>query len=157
MKRLRIFWKIIKFCYADRITLIYFLTLGASVFLLKLTDPAFNSLSSCVWYLYSVITTSGFGDVIPETVVGKIITIIVGLFSLVMVGLITGVVVNYFTEVAKAKYNESITKFIDQLEHLPELSKEELQEISDRVKSKKEQIKSNSKTKHLIDKQRYIK
>ena len=135
MKKLRILWKIIRYCYADRITLIYLLTLCVSAILLKIIDPAFTTLGSAFWYLYSVLTTSGFGDIIPDTIFGKIITIIIGLFSLLMVALITGVVVNYFTEYAKAKRNESVTEFIDKLEHLPELTKEELTELSERVKN----------------------
>jgi len=137
MKKLRLLWKVIKFCYADKITLIYFATLAVSATLLRVFDPAFKSVGSAVWYLYSILTTSGFGDIIPITVLGKVITIIVGLFSLFMVALITGVVVNAFTELSKARRNESVTEFIDQLEHLPELSKEELQAISEKVKSKK--------------------
>lgn len=134
MKKLRLLWKVIKFCYADRITLIYLGTLTASAVLLSSFDPAFNGFGSAVWYLYSVITTSGFGDIIPVTFFGKVVTLIVGLFSLFMVALLTGVVVNAFTEFSKAKRNESVTQFIDQLERLPELSKEELQKISDKVK-----------------------
>lgn len=141
MKKLRMLWKIIKFSYADRITLIYLLTLGFSAILIYLIDPAFKTIGNAIWYIYSVITTSGFGDIIPQTIIGKVITIIVGLFSLFMVALVTGVVVNFFTEFAKARRNESITQFIDQLEHLSELSKDELTEISQKVRNFKKNRK----------------
>lgn len=134
MKKLRLLWKVIKFCYADKITLIYLTSLFLSALLLRCFDSSFKSFGSAIWYLYSVITTSGFGDIIPVTIFGKVITLLIGLFSLFMVALLTGVVVNAFTELSKAKRNESITQFIDQLERLPELSKEELQQISQKVK-----------------------
>ena len=137
MKKFRMLWKIIKFCYADRITLIYLCTLTISAILLRFFDPAFKNWGSAIWYLYSVITTSGFGDIIPITVLGKALTLIVGLFSLFMVALITGIVVNTFTEFSKAKRNASVTEFMDKLERLPELSKEELQNISNQIKNRR--------------------
>ena len=42
--------------------------------------------------------------------------------------------VNFFNEMAKARADASVQKFTDDLEHLPELSKEELERISKRVK-----------------------
>ena len=48
--------------------------------------------------------------------------------------MIPGVVVTYYTEYQKARQDETVSTFLEKLEHLPELSKEELEELSERVK-----------------------
>lgn len=45
-----------------------------------------------------------------------------------------GVITSYYVESTKLRADESSAKFLDDLEHLPELSKEELTELSEKVK-----------------------
>ena len=51
-----------------------------------------------------------------------------------IVAIFTAVITSYFMEHAKIKSKENIRKFLDDLEHLDELSKEELKELSKKVK-----------------------
>ena len=48
--------------------------------------------------------------------------------------MIPAILVSYYMEVIHRREKESITLFMDKLEHLPEMSKEELQEIADKIK-----------------------
>lgn len=147
MKKFRMLWKIIKICYADKILLTYLIIVFISAILLTICEPSF-SVGDSIWYLFSVISTAGFGDVVATTVIGKVITIIIGVLSMFMIALITGVVVNSFNEFVKLKRNESIVELLDNLEHLDTLSKEELKEISNRVKKNRDvNKKMNNKNK----------
>ena len=47
---------------------------------------------------------------------------------------VTTVITSFFTDLARFRANESVREFVDELEHLPELSKEELESLSQRVK-----------------------
>ena len=49
----------------------------------------------------------------------------------------SGVVVSYYLEVVHRRENEVITNFLDKMEHLTELSREELQEIQDKIRKYK--------------------
>ena len=51
-----------------------------------------------------------------------------------MIAIFTAVVTSFFTDLARSRKEESTRKFMDELEHLPELSKEELEDLSRRVK-----------------------
>ena len=51
-----------------------------------------------------------------------------------MVAVIPGVVVSYYLEVIHRRENEKLMNFMDTLEHLPEMSEEELAEISLKIK-----------------------
>lgn len=56
------------------------------------------------------------------------------LHEILMVAVIPGVVVSYYLEVIHRRENEKLMSFLDALEHLPDMSKEELAEISVKIK-----------------------
>ena len=53
---------------------------------------------------------------------------------MVVLAILTAVITGYFLDAAKLKANESVQEFLSELERLPELSREELAELSERVK-----------------------
>ena len=84
--------------------------------------------------MFQVVTTIGLGDYTCVSVAGRICAILLSVYSVFYLALITGAVVSYCQERLKAHQNESAAHFIDQLEHLPELSHEELVDLSKKVK-----------------------
>ncbi len=100
-----------------------------------LLEPGVTSYIDSLWFCFASATSIGYGDIIATTVIGRIITVILTVYSIAVIAIFTAVVVGFFNDVAKARANASIQKFTDDLEHLPELSKEELEELSQRVKN----------------------
>lgn len=130
MKRLRLLWHILKMTGAHKIMLgfVGFLFLSAAIF--TILEPGITHYGDGIWYCFAVFTTIGFGDMVAVTTLGRLLTILLGLYGLFIVALIPGIVVNYFTEISKRSLNQSIVDILDQLEHLPDLSKEELEQLS---------------------------
>lgn len=134
LKPFRRIWKILKITKVDKIFTGFILFILGISFVIRMVEPQIETYGDAVWYLFSVITTIGFGDYYAVTVVGRICTIIVGIYALFVVALIPGVVVSYYMDVMQAKSDEAISRFLEKLEHLEDLSKEELCEISEKVK-----------------------
>lgn len=86
---------------------------------------------------FSVVTTIGFGDYAATTLIGRIGTIIIGLYGIIIVALIPGVVVSYYMDFIQTKSRETIAQFLEKLEHLEDLSSDELKAISTEVKTRK--------------------
>ena len=103
-------------------------------------EPEINNFGDGIWYCFVAFTTIGFGDIVVKTLVGRIITILVSIYGILIIALITGVIVNYYQEFIKIKEKGTIESFMDKLERLPELSKKELEEISQKVKERKYKI-----------------
>lgn len=78
-------------------------------------EPAIDSFPDGLWYCFAVVTTIGFGDIVAVTPVGRVLTVMLGLYGLVVVAVITSIIVNF--------YNETSGKH-DQKE-LQEIKKEE--------------------------------
>jgi voltage-gated potassium channel len=65
----------------------------------------------------------------------RIVTAFLGLYAALIFSFIPGLISSYYMEKVKLNQNESIEQFLDQLEHLPDLSKEELADLSEKVKN----------------------
>ena len=130
MKKLRILRMVLHKTKADR------LVLGFVVFLLVVSgilwavEPGMTTYREALWYCYAIISTSGFGDFVAVTFVGRVCSILVTIYAIFVIGIVTGVVVSYFQQTVQVQFEDSKMAFLDKLEHLPELSKEELEEMA---------------------------
>ena len=112
--------------------------------LVALFEPNVNGFANSLWFMFQVVTTIGLGDFTATSFVGRAAAVVLSVYSVFFLALITGVVVSFCSERMRARRGESIAHFLDQLEHLPELSTEELTELSEKVKSLKGAAKRNS-------------
>lgn len=112
--------------------------------LVALFEPNVNGFANSLWFMFQVVSTIGLGDFTATSFVGRAAAVVLSVYSVFFLALITGVVVSFCSERMRARRGESIAHFLDQLEHLPELSTEELTELSEKVKSLKGAAKRNS-------------
>ena len=74
-------------------------------FILAAVEPndVIATFTDGLWYCFAVVTTIGFGDIVATTAVGKILTVILGIYGLIVVAVITSIVVNFYNETAGKK------------------------------------------------------
>ena len=51
-----------------------------------------------LWYCFAIVTTIGFGDIAATGVIGRILSVILGLYGIVVVAVITSIIVNFYNE-----------------------------------------------------------
>lgn len=134
MKKLRILGEILRRTHADKILLGFVAFLFIDAFLIMLAEPDINHYGDSLWYCYVALATIGFGDFVAKTFIGRVLTIVLSLYATLVIAIITGVVVNYCTQIIALRQKETLTHLMDKLECLPQMSVEELQEITDKVK-----------------------
>lgn len=66
---------------------------------LPLIEPQIDSYSDALWYCFAIVTTIGFGDISAVTGLGRILSVILGIYGIVVVSLITSVIVNFYNEI----------------------------------------------------------
>jgi len=135
MKKVKLLWRIITATGTDRIITTFLVFMLIAAWPLALIEPGIGGYGDALWYCFSIITTIGFGDMTAVTVPGRILSVLVGLFGILTVGIVIGVVVAYYNEFARMRHDESLEVFADRLEHLPDLSPDELAEISAKVRA----------------------
>ena len=134
MRKSRIMWNVLKRTGADKLLYGYLVLLLVISFVIVLVEPDINTYFDGLWYCYNVLSTIGLGDTIAVTFVGKVLSIILSVYSILIIAAIPGVITSFYLEVIKLRTNESMEKFLYDLERLPELSEKELGEISEKVK-----------------------
>jgi len=70
-------------------------------YVLRFFDPAFTTFWSGLWYCFAIVTTIGFGDITATTTIGKVLSVILGVYGIVVVALITSIIVNFYGEMKK--------------------------------------------------------
>ena len=119
---------------ADKVIGAYFAFFLIMAVLLLIFEPSITTFGDSLWYCFATATTVGFGDLAAVSLLGRILTVLLSLYSIVFVAIITALITSLFMETVKARANESVAEFLDELENLPELDKDELADLSERVK-----------------------
>ncbi|MCR5653169.1 MAG: two pore domain potassium channel family protein [Ruminococcus sp.] len=134
MINLKRLFRVMKRTGMIKIALGFFLILLIAAFILRFVEPDIHNIGEGFWYCFVASMTIGFSDFVATNIISRIITIIITLYGVLVVAMIPGVIVSYYTEYLRVKEKDTISTFLEKLEHLPELSKEELVEISEKVK-----------------------
>lgn len=137
MRKIKIMWRILKTTGIDKIIIGFLIFVFVAALILQIVEPGISTYFDGIWYSFITLTTVGYGDIAAVTVIGKIISMLLAVSGVIVVALIPGTLVNFYQEITKLKAKDSMATFLDKLERLPELSKEELEEIAENVKQRK--------------------
>ena len=135
MNDLRLLWKVIKRIGFDKLLYGFIIWYFAASFIVLASDPGITKIGDALWYMFVACTSIGFGDLVATTFIGRLVTVLATIYEIVIVAMFSGVVVSYYLEVIHRREQESLTLFLDKLEHLTELSDDELKEIQDKIMS----------------------
>ena len=114
--KLRVLVKIIFRTFALEIILGLLATMVAFSLILSMYEENIPTFFDGLWYSFAVVTTIGFGDFVAVSLVGRILTVILGIYGIVVVAVITSIIVNFYNETAgknDAKEMKDIQKEID--------------------------------------------
>lgn len=93
--------KIIRKTYAMEIIMGLLLLICAFSYVFVYTEPAMPSFTDGLWYCFAIVTTIGFGDITAVSLIGRILSVILGIYGIIVVALITSIIVNFYGEVKK--------------------------------------------------------
>lgn len=91
-------------------------------------EPSVTNYYDALWWSVVTTTTVGYGDVIVETGLGRIIAIVLMVFGIGLLGMITGSIATYF--IGDNKGDDPTINFLkSQLDRFDDLSNRELDSI----------------------------
>lgn len=127
--------KSFKIAGADKIIGIYFIWFFIAAVPVWIFEPGIKNYADSLWFCFASSTTIGYGDYVAVTFVGRIVIVLLSVYSVAVIAIFTAVITGFFSDLARFRASENARAFIYELEHLPELSKEELEDLSNRVKN----------------------
>lgn len=96
--KLDILRKILRKTYAAEIIFGIVLLIVAFSIILPAFEPGINNFGDALWYCFAIVTTIGFGDFAAAGIIGRIISVILGIYGIIVVALVTSIIVNFYNE-----------------------------------------------------------
>ena len=112
--------KIIRRTYAFEILYGLFVLILSVSFVFYSVEPKIETFSDGLWYSFAIVTTIGFGDMSAETPIGRILSVLLGIYGLVVVAVLTSIIINFYNETIKDHDDKEIKKIAQEEEQIRE-------------------------------------
>ena len=99
--RMDVLKRIIKKTYATEILFGIVLLIVAFSFILPAFEDNMSNYGDALWYCFAIVTTIGFGDITATSLIGRIMSVILGIYGIIVVSLVTSIIVNFYGEMKK--------------------------------------------------------
>ena len=101
--KMDIFWKVVRKTNTAEILFGMLLLIIAFSLVLPILEEDIPDFFSALWYCFAIISTIGFGDVAAVSILGRIMSAILGICGLVVVSVVMSIVVNFYNETKDLK------------------------------------------------------
>ena len=91
--------KIVRKTYAGEIVFGLLLLIVAFSLVFVRTEIGVDSFVDALWYCFAVVTTIGFGDFVASSILGRVLSVILGVYGLIVVAIVTSIIVNFYNEI----------------------------------------------------------
>ena len=137
MRKIRLIRRILKHTGADKIVFGFVGFMLVTALVIWACEPEIHTYREALWYCFTVVSTIGFGDVVVRTPISRGLSVALSIYAIVTLAIFTGVIVNYYTQLVELRQQESLAYIMEKLEHLEELPKQELEELSNQIRHRK--------------------
>ena len=106
--KLKTLFKIIVRTFALEIILGLLTMIVASSLVFMYFEESIVTFGDALWYSFAVVTTIGFGDFAATTLIGRIVTVLLGIYGIIVVAVITSIIINFYNETAGKHDNQEL-------------------------------------------------
>lgn len=99
--KLRVLMNIIRETYVLEILLGLLLMIIAFSTIFSTLEENMANYGDALWYSFALVTTIGFGDITATTMIGRVLSVFLGIYGIVVVAIITSVIVNFYGEMRR--------------------------------------------------------
>lgn len=96
--KFKVLFKIILKTFAFEVLFGLLIVMVTFSIILPSYESSLANFGDALWYCFAVVTTIGFGDFAATTLVGRILTVILGIYGIIVVAIITSIIVNFYNE-----------------------------------------------------------
>lgn len=119
-----LFTNFLKRTYLDKIIVIAIIFIFVITILIRVADSNINDIQTALWYIIVSMTSTGYGDVIPVDVSGRIIGIIAMVGGILIFATITAVISSlYMSRIARDTHNDFDSKIEELTSEIEKLNK----------------------------------
>ena len=91
MKRLQVLRRVLRETGADKIWTGFLVQFFLSAAVIWLREPDMPRYGDALWYCYAVVTTIGFGDIVAQHFLSRVLSVLLSISAALVIALVTGV------------------------------------------------------------------
>ena len=99
--KLRVLMNIVRETYVLEVLLGLLLMIIVCATMFSTLEESMSGYGDALWYCFALVTTIGFGDITAKTAIGRILSVLLGIYGIVVVAIITSVIVNFYGEMRR--------------------------------------------------------
>lgn len=92
------------------------IVLTLTSFILPYAEEGIETVGDAWWYCFAVVTTIGYGDLTVTSVMGRILSVIIGFYGIIIVSLMTSAIVVYINMVSEKEKQVETQMFQEERE-----------------------------------------
>lgn len=132
-------FKVLKTNSLDKIIFITTMLIFLAAIPIKKVEPNIDTYGDALWWAIVTATTVGYGDISPETGLGRLIALILMIFGIGLLGMITGSIATFFIGKEKEEIQGTNVTFIKkELDRIDELTVNDIDTIIMLLEKEKE-------------------
>ena len=122
----------------DKVLIFLVLVIFTASIPIRYLERSITTYTDAVWWAIVTATTVGYGDISPETIVGRLIAVFLMVFGIGLLGLVTSSVATYFLKNTDKEEDQTVTYLKGQIERIEELTNAELERVVTIINSYKD-------------------
>ena len=104
--QLDVLMKIIRRTYALEILFGLVMLIATFSYVLPFLEDSIHNYWDGLWYCFAIVTTIGFGDITASSIVGRGLSVILGIYGIIVVSMVTSIIINFYSEVKNIQDQE---------------------------------------------------
>lgn len=104
------------------------------------SEPDAITFGDSLWLCFQTMATIGFGDVPADVPLARAVLVVLSLVSVLYLAVLTGSFASYCTNIMQSRAKNTVVRMAAQLEHLEDLSRDELVELSHQARDISRQV-----------------
>lgn len=129
-------YKLLKTNGLDKVLIVAMILLFIIPIPIVILEPSIETFSDALWWAVVTTTTVGYGDISPETPVGRILAVILMLTGIGIIGTLTSAITNFFNKEELKNPEKQLLEILKTIEEAEYLSNEDAEMINLYLKRK---------------------
>lgn len=131
-------YKLLKTNGLDKVLIVAMILLFIIPIPIVLLEPSIETFTDALWWAVVTTTTVGYGDISPETPIGRILAVILMLVGIGFIGTLTSAITNFFNREETKDHEKQLLNILKTIEEVESLTEDDIELINLYIKRKKE-------------------
>ncbi|ANU26757.1 potassium channel family protein [Planococcus versutus] len=120
-------YKLLRTNGLDKVLIIAMVLLFIIPIPIVLLEPSINTFGDALWWAVVTTTTVGYGDISPETPIGRVLAVVLMLVGIGIIGTLTSAITSFFSNKNGSNHDKRILGVIQSIEEIENLTKEDIE------------------------------